>query len=77
MLYIRCPTCKSLLGDKQVYYETKLKEICRKNELGHYKTIEEFNDAKTQIVDKLIVDKNRYCCKMRLITFVSLVNTIV
>lgn len=68
MLYMFCPTCRELLGDKQKYYETRLREICDKNEMGLYKTIDEFNRAKEDLINNLGL--RRYCCKMKVMTYV-------
>ena len=67
MLYPVCPTCGFLLADKELEYEKELQKICIKdkdkdNELG-------------KILDKLNV--KRYCCRMRMITYVDLVKTII
>ena len=34
MLYMKCPTCKSLLGNKQVYYEENFDAITKDYEMG-------------------------------------------
>ena len=68
MLYMFCPTCRELLGDKQKYYETHLREICDKNEMGLYKTTDEFNKAKEDLINNLGL--RRYCCKMKVMTYV-------
>ena len=31
MIYLKCPTCGFLLGNKQIPYEEKLKNICENN----------------------------------------------
>jgi len=78
MLYIICPTCGELLGDKQCIYTTELKKIC-----------DEFNVDDTNIAridknpnfiekrKKLIEDlfKNM-CCRVRAMTYVDLVTLI-
>jgi len=74
MLYIRCPTCRRLLGDKQLYYEHKLAEICKNNENGLYKNQEEVDLEKTKLVNSMGLD--RYCCKIRLLTYVRLVDIV-
>ena len=76
MLYLRCPTCITLLGDKQIYYETRLDELCKKNEMGQFKTQTDFDNARINLVNQLILNKDRYCCKMRLLTYVPLVKII-
>lgn len=68
MIYICCPSCRELLGDKQKYYERKLAEICQKYEMGIYKSKEEAESAKMSLVNNLGL--RRYCCKKRMITYI-------
>lgn len=74
MLYIRCPTCRRLLGDKQLYYENKLAEICKNEENGMYKNQEEVNVEKEKLVNSM--DLDRYCCKIRILTYIRLVDIV-
>lgn len=74
MLYIKCPTCRRLLGDKQLYYENKLAEICKNNENGMYKNQEEVDAEKEKLVNNIGID--RYCCKIRLLSYVRLVDVV-
>ena len=74
MSYMFCPTCRELLGDKQKYYERKLKEICQKNELGEYKDKDEFDKAKQDLVNS--IGLRRYCCKQRIMTQIRQVDII-
>lgn len=73
MLYMFCPTCRELLGDKQKYYERKMAEICQGVEMGKYNT-EEANVAKMKLVNSLGL--RRYCCKARIMTYVRQVDIV-
>jgi len=79
MLYMVCPTCGELLGDKQLIYNQKLKEICDKFNInddllarGFDKT-PEFVEERQNLIKSLF--KN-ICCKMRVINYVELVKII-
>ncbi|VVU94822.1 hypothetical protein CPAV1605_547 [seawater metagenome] len=67
MLYPNCPTCGFCLADIQPEFERKKEEIC-----NDPKTTE---TEKEKLVTELVNSMNlrRYCCKMRLITYVDLV----
>lgn len=73
MMYMVCPTCHNLLGDKQIYFETELSKICKDCEMGKYTPEEEFNKKK-ELVNSLGL--KRYCCKQRLITYVKVVEVV-
>ncbi len=62
MLYVSCPTCKKVLGHLQIKYEQELEKIVNNDKLS-----EEQKDAKKEEVAKNLVE--RYCCRMRLITY--------
>lgn len=68
MLYIKCPTCGRYLADKVIPYETELKKICDDDKLSN----EEKNTKKIALVDSLKIPRDRYCCRMRLITYLQL-----
>jgi DNA-directed RNA polymerase subunit N (RpoN/RPB10) len=78
MLYPLCPTCGTMLSNIQLPYQRDLKKICEKYNIDHEVASrgvvddEKFNDEKEKIVNKYI-DKDRYCCKMRLINFSDIV----
>lgn len=74
MLYIRCPTCRTLLGDKQIYYEKKLEEICKNQDMDKYKSQEAVDKDKMDLVNNIGLD--RYCCKNRLMTYVRLIDIV-
>ena len=65
MLYTTCPTCGFLLADKEVEFEEGLKKLCENKKLTDKEKIEETY----KIINKLGI--NRYCCRMRLITYVN------
>lgn len=71
MLYLKCPTCKELLGNKQLIYEAELKKICDK-----YTDINDtrYENEKSDLIKKIGV--KRYCCRMRIISYVRLIDVI-
>lgn len=74
MSYMFCPTCRELLGDKYKYYERKMAEICQKNEMEQYKTNEDVNKAKEDLINS--IGLRRYCCKPRIMSYVRAVDII-
>jgi len=70
MLYYKCPTCKTLLADKQLLYEQKMEKICNNDKL----TKKQKDVAKRNLLDELHV-KN-ICCRMRIMTYVKLIDLI-
>ena len=83
MLYIICPTCGELLGNKEVLYFEGLNKLCQKYKIdddvlssvqftGH----KEFNEEKRKLLDKC-VGKDNICCAMRLPTTLNLAELIV
>jgi DNA-directed RNA polymerase subunit N (RpoN/RPB10) len=73
MLYMFCPTCRELLGDKQKYYERKMAEICQKYDTGKY-TKEQSDMEKQNLVNS--IGLRRYCCKQRILSYVRVVDII-
>jgi DNA-directed RNA polymerase subunit N (RpoN/RPB10) len=63
-----------LLGDKQIIYEKLIDDICKKEELGKI-TSEEAGKMKQKV--GLSMGLERYCCKMRLMTYKRLIDIIV
>ena len=72
MLYIKCPTCNRVLADKMIPYEIGLKKICDNIKL----TPEQVENEKIKLIDSLKIPRDRYCCRMRLITYRRLVNIV-
>jgi DNA-directed RNA polymerase subunit N (RpoN/RPB10) len=70
MLYAVCPTCKKLLGDKQIIYETEIEKIMNDNKLSD----EEKDSKKQELAKKLTT---RYCCRMRLISYVDFAKLVI
>ena len=63
MIYLKCPSCGYILGNRQMLYEKGLDDI-----ESNPNTDEETKlKLKTELVDSLKI--KRYCCKMRLITY--------
>lgn len=63
MIYLKCPTCGYILGNRQRLYDTKLEEI-ESNPNNDEQT-------KLELKNKLIISlkiKNP-CCTMRVITY--------
>jgi DNA-directed RNA polymerase subunit N (RpoN/RPB10) len=71
MLYFKCPTCKTILANKQITYESKMDEICNNPTMPE----ETKNKMKKQILDDLFL--HRYCCRMRIMGYVRLIDEIV
>jgi DNA-directed RNA polymerase subunit N (RpoN/RPB10) len=70
MLYPNCPTCGYCLADIQTNFEKKKKEICNNPDNSE-------NDKENQIKDLVNSQElRRYCCKMRLITYIDLIELI-
>lgn len=73
MLYLKCPTCKYLLGDIQLIYEELITHVCKEHDIGKI-TLKEANKLKEEIVNSLGLE--RYCCKMRLLTYTKFINLV-
>jgi len=71
MLYLVCPTCGYLLGKKTIEYENKKKIISLNPELT--------DEDKENEISKLLLSLNirRYCCKMRMMTYVNIIDVII
>jgi len=64
MLYYRCPTCRTILANKQLLFEKGLKDIIENEKMND----KEKDIEKQEILNKLHV-KN-ICCRMRMLTYV-------
>ena len=71
MLYPVCPTCQLLLADKQLVFETEFAKISNDSKLSE--------DKKKKEVEKLFnkLGLIRYCCRMRMISYVDQVKIII
>jgi len=63
MIYLKCPSCSYILGNRQREYDIGLDEI-ESNPNNDEQT-------KLELKNKLIesLEIKRYCCKMRIITY--------
>lgn len=77
---MKCPTCGALLRHKQIVYEDRMNKLC--TEMGvDYDTVssgsldknEEFKEKRAKVVNELC---EKICCKMNMLTYVSLVKII-
>ena len=71
MLPIKCPTCGFLLGKIEIPFEEGRKKIQDNNNL----TDEQKNEEIYKLLQMLKIE--RYCCRMRVITYVDLAKIIV
>ena len=78
MLYMICPTCGELLGNKEVIYFEGLKKICQKYKIDddmisspQFTDHDKFNEEKRKLLSSL-VDKDSICCSMRIPTTINL-----
>ena len=71
MLYPVCPTCQNLLADKQLKYEEGLQKICNNENLND----KQKQKKKEKLLDDLGLE--RYCCRMRMISYIDLAQIIV
>lgn len=66
MLYPVCPTCGTLLADKQIPFEAGLQKILNDKTL----TDEKKAKSRSALLDSLEI--YNYCCRMRTISYVPL-----
>jgi DNA-directed RNA polymerase subunit N (RpoN/RPB10) len=69
MLYLKCPTCRTILANKQLLHAKRLAEICNSN-----KSKEDKNKEKQKLLDEL--ELIRSCCRMRMMSYVKLIDII-
>jgi len=65
MLYYKCPTCRTVLANKQIMFEEELKRITNNSKLSD----QQKDDEKAKLLDKLQL--TRYCCRMRMLTYID------
>lgn len=63
MIYLICPSCGYILGNRQKIYDIGLEEIESNQNNDEKQKLE----LKQKLVDSLKL--KRYCCKMRVITY--------
>lgn len=70
MLYLKCPTCKELLGNRQLIYEELYDQLLLNPDLSE----KEKDLKKQELVNSLGL--KLYCCKVRMITYIRLIDII-
>lgn len=70
MLYFKCPTCGTILANKQLVWEQKLAEISIDKKLNN----KEKDNLKRKLLDDL--ELHRPCCRMRIMGYVKLIEKI-
>jgi DNA-directed RNA polymerase subunit N (RpoN/RPB10) len=70
MLYLRCPTCNKLLGDKQLAWEEMLNKLSLMDDI----TQDQIKEVIQKFFEEHHVD--RYCCRARFPTYVDKVTLI-
>lgn len=72
MIYLKCPTCKTILSDKQLQYEELLDKICKDEEMNNI----DHEQAKKFKAELIKAFKLRYCCSVRLMSYIKLIDII-
>ncbi|CAH6421468.1 Hypothetical protein KVN_LOCUS281 [uncultured virus] len=70
MLYYKCPSCRTVLANKQLLFEEELDKICKNESLSN----EEKENEKMLLLNNL--ELIRYCCRMRILTYAKLIEII-
>ena len=65
MIYPRCPSCGTLIANRQIPYEKGLEEIESNPNLDEDMKLEQ----KRILIESLKI--KLYCCKMRLMTYIN------
>ena len=71
MIYLRCPTCGYTLANREELIGNKFKEIDNNPNL----TDEDKPILKTKFINEEL-ELPRYCCKLRILTFLDLTKII-
>jgi hypothetical protein len=82
MLYIVCPSCGELLGNKELPYFEGMQKLCREFKIDDnivsldlFSNDDEFSKKRKALLDSL-VNKDSICCPMRLTNTINLAKTI-
>jgi DNA-directed RNA polymerase subunit N (RpoN/RPB10) len=73
MLYMFC-MCGNLLGHRQKFYQKRMIEIQQKYDMNQLSELE-YEDAKKHLMN-VELGELEYCCKMRIATFVDIVQIV-
>lgn len=71
MLYYKCPVCRTVLANKQIPFEERIKKICQDDSLS----FKQKKLAKQKILDELQVI--RICCRSSVLTYVREIEIII
>ena len=70
MLYPKCPSCRTLLANKQIPYEQEMNKICKNTKLTHEEKEKQKQDVLTR------VEIINICCRARVMGYVKLIEII-
>ena len=70
MLYYKCPTCGTILANKQIPFEQGMLKICNNEKL----TEKQKEIEKKKLLDELYI--LNVCCRMRMLTYIKLIDII-
>jgi DNA-directed RNA polymerase subunit N (RpoN/RPB10) len=73
MLYLKCPTCGTLLGNKQSLYEDKISEINKQIEMDKL-SLEDALVKKEEVLNSLQL--LNICCRTRAMTYKRIVEIV-
>ena len=80
MLYMRCPTCGEVLGNKELIYINRIKELCESIGIDDNLVSLGFSDKDEAYVKKrqeIIKDLfENYCCRIRAMEYIDLIHII-
>jgi DNA-directed RNA polymerase subunit N (RpoN/RPB10) len=65
MLYYKCPTCRTVLANRQLLFEAAIKSISDNNNLSETQQY----DEKIKILSNLMI--HNLCCRMRMLTYIK------
>ena len=71
MLYFKCPTCRTILANKQIPFEEKLEKICNNSNTSE----DVKNKQKEKLLDELQLKK--ICCRMRMLTYIKQIDIVI
>lgn len=80
MLYIICPSCGEVLGNKQLIFESRMKKVYEELDIDHDMVSRGYIDCEPELQKKRsdIVNQlcRRYCCKTYMLTYIDVVQYI-
>ena len=73
MLPVRCFTCGHILADLELEFEKFINEYNNNFDLSD----EEKSMLKIALINRLLPDKKKYCCRSRLICYIDTIQIII